>query len=389
MKTQLLFAILALSMTGCGRYIETQDLPDRSDAPVQAQPITITIQPPAITVGGDTINVNVGGDTIDNSNSTVANGGAGGSSSATGGSSSATGGSNSNNISSGNSSATGTGGAGGTGGSASAGNSTSTSNANNSGSSNSTNTSTNSGSASNQANNSTNNEADNSSNVSGSGNSTNSNSNSNTNTAESSADVDQDIDFDFNLFLAGDADYFKKAKKDKTKAPKQCEDPHPNLNMLCHVYDFAGRSSLATDLATAPHLGSFYMDKWDITSRNYASGFPKLPASLQYLREYYAVRCFAKLKVTANGTHTFSITSDDGMRVLLNNSVVLSDDNLHAPRTQTSTAILYTGLYDLEVQWFQGPATEIAAELKWKTPDNATLRYIEPSDMQKAKKLCK
>ncbi len=384
MKTQLLFAILAISMTGCGRYIETQDLPDNSDAPVQAQPVTVTIQPAPITI-------NIGGDTIDNSNTTVANGGAGGNSNSTseGGSSTATGGSNSNNISSGNSSATGTGGAGGTGGSASAGNSTSTSNANNSGSSNSTNTSTNSGSASNQANNSTNNNADNSSNVSGSGNSTNSNSNSNTNTAQSSADVDQDIDFDFNLFLAGDADYFKKAKKNKTKAPKQCEDPHPNLNMLCHVYDFQGRSTLATDLATAPHLGSFYMDKWDITSRNYDQGFPKLPASLQYLREYYAVRCFAKLKVTSNGTHTFSITSDDGMRVLLNNSVVLSDDGLHSPRTLASTAILYTGLYDLEVQYFQGPRTEIAAELKWKTPDNATLRYIEPSDMQKAKKLCK
>lgn len=389
MKTQLLFAILALSMTGCGRYIETQDLPDNSDAPVQAQPINITIQPPAVTVGGDTINVNVGGDTIDNSNSTVANGGAGGSSTATGGSSTATGGSNTNDISSGNSSATGQGGNGGAGGTASAGNSTSTSNANNSGSSNSTNTSTNSGSASNQANNSTNNNADNSSNVSGSGNSNNSNSNSNTSSSQSNAEVDQDIDFDFNLFLAGDADYFKKAKKNKTKAPKQCEDPHPNVNMLCHVYDFQGRSTLATDLATAPHLGSFYMDKWDITSRNYDQGFPKLPASLQYLREYYAVRCFAKLKVTAGGTHTFSITSDDGMRVLLNNSVVLSDDGLHSPRTLAATAILYAGLYDLEVQYFQGPRTEIAAELKWKTPDNATLRYIEPSDMQKAKKLCK
>lgn len=404
MKKQLLFAIVAISLTGCGRYIETQNLPDRSDAPVQAQPINITIQPPAVTVGGDTINVNVGGDTIDNSNSTVANGGSssstsqggaggssssnsssqGGSSSATGGSSSATGGNNSNNISSGNSSATGTGG---TGGGASAGNATS--NANNSGSSNSTNTSTNSGSASNQANNSTNNSADNSSNVSGSGNSNNSNSNSNTNTSQSSAEVDQEIDYDFNLELGGGEDYFKKAKKDKTKAPKKCEDPHPDLNMLCHVYDFTGRSTLANDLATAPHLGSFYMDKWDITSRDYNQGFPKLPASLQYLREYYAVRCFAKLKVTTGGTHTFSITSDDGMRVLLNNAVVLSDDGLHAPRTQASTAILYSGLYDLEVQWFQGPRTQIAAELKWATPSNSTLRYIEASDMQKAKKLCK
>ena len=357
MKKLMMFAILTLILSGCGRYIETQELPDKSDERVYAQPINVTVNPPNISV-----NVSVEGDNIDNSNSTVANGG-----------------SSSSNSQGGSSSATGTGGSGGAGGTASAGNSTSS--ANNSSSSNSTNSSTNSGSASNQANNSTNNSADNSSNVSDSGNSTNTNSNS--------AEVNIDQDYDFNIELGGGENYFKKAKKDKTKVPNKCEDPQPNLNLLCHAYDFTGRSQLSSDLASAPHLGSFYMDRFDVTARNWEMGFPKFPASLAYLRENYAVRCFAKLKVTAAGVHTFSITSDDGMRVLLNNSPVLQDDGLHAPRTASATSNLSVGLYDLEIQWFQGPRTEIAAELKWKTPDNSTLRYIESSNLQKAKKLCK
>jgi hypothetical protein len=215
---------------------------------------------------------------------------------------------------------------------------------------------------------------------------TNENSNSNTNT--NSAEVDLDLDFDFNIELAGDADYFKRAKDNKTKAPKQCVDPQQGRNMLCHVYDFTGRSQLASGLAAAPHLGSFYMDKFDVTARDWQQGFPKFPASLSHLRENYAVRCFTKLRVTTAGNHTFSITSDDGMRVLLNNSPVLQDDGLHAPRTASAVSNLVKGLYDMEVQWFQGPRTQIAAELKWSTPSNTTLRYIEASDTQKAKKLC-
>ena len=411
MKTQFMIAMLALGMTGCGKYIEVEQLPDRSDDVVHAQPIDIDITMPDINVvvegdqidnsnsntanGGNSSSTSQGGNATGGSSSSNAQGGQGGSSSATGGSSSsnstsqggsssATGGSNTNSISSGNSSATGTGGAGGTGGSSSAGNSTS--NANNSGSSNSTNSSTNSGSASNQANNSTNNSADNSAEVSDSGNSTNTNTNSNEN--QNSAEVDLDQDFDFNIELDGGEDYFKRVKKDRTKSPKQCVDPQAGRNMLCHVYDFNGRSQLATQLEGAPHLGSFYMDRFDVTARSWDQGFPKFPASLSHLRENYAVRCFTKLRVTSAGVHTFSITSDDGMRVLLNNSPVLQDDGLHAPRTASAQANLVKGTYNMEVQWFQGPRTQIAAELKWATPSNATLRYIEASDTQKAKKLC-
>ena len=355
----LILTTAILALTACGGYIETEELKtEKVDPRVYSQPYEIT--------------VNVEGDTIDNSN--YAEGGSGGSSSST-----SQGGSNSNHITSGNNTATGTGGSG-NGGTASAGNSTSS--ANNSSTSNSTNSSTNSGSASNQANNSTENSSDNSSGVYDSGNSTNTNQN------ENSAEVDLDLDFDFNLYLEAHEDYFKEVKKDRTRSPNQCTDPQAGRNFLCHVYDFANRTSLASQLDGAPHLGSFYMDRFDVTARSWDQGFPKFPASLAHLRENYAVRCFSKLKVTQAGSHTFQINSDDGMRVLLNNFPVLQDDGLHSPRTATATTHLVRGNYNMEVQWFQGPRTQIAAELKWSTPSNSTLRYIEASDTQKAKKLC-
>jgi hypothetical protein len=394
MKTQVITAVLALGITGCSRYVQVEQLPDRSNDTVYAQPIP-------------NINITIGGDQINNSNSNSATGG---SSSSTGGNSSATGGSNNNNISSGNSSATGTGGAGGAGGSASAGNSSSTSNANNSGSSNSTNTSTNSGSASNNANNSTNNSSNTSSGVYDSGNSSNTNNNSSTNNSSnsnsnnntSSAEVDLDQDFDFNIELESDEDYFQHTKHHNSHGNchghshghghghrHQCVDPHQGKNFICHVYDFTGRNSLATQLAGAPHIGSFYMDRFDVTPRSWTSGFPKFPPSLSHLLENYAVRCFAKLRVTHTGTHTFTIVSDDGMRVLLNGTPVVADDGLHAPRSASATTNLTRGLYNLEVQYFQGPRFQIAAELKWSTPHNPTSRYIDTPDLQKVVRQCR
>lgn len=349
----LLIILAAVSLSGCGEFIQVEKLPEQKEK----DPI-VTTQPV-----GQPINVTV---VVEGSTNTVN----GGSNTATGGSGGSS--SNTNDITSGNNSATGGSGNGGNGGSSSAGNST----ANNSSSSNSTNSSTNSGSASNQANNSNTNSSE--SGVTGSGNSTNT----------TSSEVNQTLDYSFNLLLLGWQDYFYLAEQDNTLEPRQCNDPHPTLNMLCHAYDFTGRSSLATQLDGAPHLGSFYMNRFDVTPRSWDQGFPKFPASLAHLRENYAVRCFTKLNVASSGTHNFSITSDDGMRVILNGFPVLEDDGLHAPRTKVGSANLLKGLYEMEVQWFQGPRTQIAAELKWSTPGNSTLRYIEPSDMIKTKKVC-
>jgi hypothetical protein len=203
------------------------------------------------------------------------------------------------------------------------------------------------------------------------------------------AEVDLDSDFDFNIYLEGGEDYFERVKRDPTQVPNRCEDPKPGRHLLCHVYDFNGRTQLATQLNSAPHLGSFYMDTFDVTPRDWQQGFPKFPASLSHLRENYAIRCFTKLRVTRAGQHIFSIISDDGMRVLLNNSPVVEDDGVHPPRTTSAATNLTPGLYNMEIQWFQGPRTQIAAELKWATPNDTTLRYITSKDTQKAKKLCK
>lgn len=344
---KLLIILATVSLFGCGEFIQVENFEKEKNQPAPTQPINISV-------------LVEGSSNVVNGGSNIANGGAGGTSS------------NTNHISSGNNSATGGSGNGGNGGSSSAGNST----ANNSSSSNSTNNSTNSGSASNQANNSNSNSNSSQSSISDSGNSSN------------SVEVNQQLDYRFNIFLGFLEDYFELAHYDNTPRPRECRDPQPNLNLLCHVYDFAGRTSLTNQLDNAPHLGSFYMDKFDVTARSWDQGFPKLPTSLAHLREYYAVRCFAKLDVKAAGQHTFSITSDDGMRVILNGAPILEDDSLHSPRTKSGNVNLVKGLYEMEVQWFQGPRTQIAAELKWSTPGNSSLRYIEPSDMVKTKRLC-
>lgn len=200
-------------------------------------------------------------------------------------------------------------------------------------------------------------------------------------------------DIDINIVVEGDTTTVEQTVTGTTAAPsettvrpptKSCSVCAVKSMFKCTVHDFNGRSSLLADLYSSPIIGSFTMDQFDVTPRDWNSGFPKLPSSLSHLRENYAIRCMGKLYVATTGMHGFSMTSDDGMRLLLNGIPAIQDDGLHAPRTTNSNVYLSKGFYKMEVQWFQGPRTQIAAELKMSTPADATLSYVYSSTKKKA-----
>ncbi len=200
-------------------------------------------------------------------------------------------------------------------------------------------------------------------------------------------------DIDINIVVEGDTTTVEQTVV--TASPSETTTTAPTTScsvcavknlFKCTVHDFNGRSSLLADLYTSPIIGSFSMDQFDVTPRDWNSGFPKLPSSLSHLRENYAIRCMGKLHITTTGMHNFSMTSDDGMRLLLNGIPAIQDDGLHAPRTTNSSVYLSKGFYKMEVQWFQGPRTQIAAELKMSTPTDAALAYVYSSAK---KKVCK
>ena len=56
---------------------------------------------------------------------------------------------------------------------------------------------------------------------------------------------------------------------------------------------------------------------------------------------------------TGGGAHTLTVTSDDGVRVLVDGEVVLEDWTWHAPRREEVTLELTAGVHEVVVEYFQ------------------------------------
>jgi len=68
----------------------------------------------------------------------------------------------------------------------------------------------------------------------------------------------------------------------------------------------------------------------------------------------YAFRFRGSIDVPANGQYTFSLSSDDGSKLLINNQLVVDHDGLHTLESEESGKInLTAGQHDIEVQFFE------------------------------------
>lgn len=92
----------------------------------------------------------------------------------------------------------------------------------------------------------------------------------------------------------------------------------------------------------------------------------------------YSTRFAAKVKVAAEGEHTFEVTSDDGIRVFVDDNAVIDDWKPHSPTPASKKVALTAGEHDVRVEYFQlhGAATLTFAV----TPPFAEVRPAAASD---------
>jgi len=75
--------------------------------------------------------------------------------------------------------------------------------------------------------------------------------------------------------------------------------------------------------------------------------------SLPATREEHIARRFAGLvEVAADDVYEFSLTSDDGARLLVGEKVVINNDGLHVAQEKRGTIALAKGLHPITIEWF-------------------------------------
>lgn len=73
----------------------------------------------------------------------------------------------------------------------------------------------------------------------------------------------------------------------------------------------------------------------------------------------YACRFSGFLAIPTDGVYTFELTSDDGSRLLLAGSVLISNDGLHAALAKRGKVRLRAGVYSIEAAFFNGLGADV------------------------------
>lgn len=95
-----------------------------------------------------------------------------------------------------------------------------------------------------------------------------------------------------------------------------------------------------------------------------------LPPELN--KDSFSVRWTGYVKAPASGKYKFSISSDDGINVWINDSAVITDWMMHPSATNTCTLNLIAGeYYSIKVEYFQGIG-EARTILKWQNLDTGS-----------------
>ena len=131
---------------------------------------------------------------------------------------------------------------------------------------------------------------------------------------------------------------------------------------------------LPTDFEPLTPIRTFSVANVDVPERDYEEGFPELGIDVL---ENFAIRLRGKLKVETPGQYNFALASDDGSKLYVNGNLIIDNDGLHGMRTERGSLTLTAGMHDIEIQYFQGPRTEIGLQWFWQPP-NGTEQIVPP-----------
>lgn len=144
--------------------------------------------------------------------------------------------------------------------------------------------------------------------------------------------------------------------------------------LSCNVHNLSnwnGVTSILTVLSASSPVGSFTLPNLNVGDSQASGGFPGMPSSLQSSvgLDGYALDCNGYLNIETSGMYTFSMLADDGVRLMIDNNVIVNFPGLQAPTTRVSPSVeLQRGLRAFNVIYYQGPFTQIALRLSYSGP---------------------
>jgi hypothetical protein len=106
--------------------------------------------------------------------------------------------------------------------------------------------------------------------------------------------------------------------------------------------------------------GSIYTTSLNVPPRDFREGFPGVTKRV----EWFALDYSGKFWIERPGDYRFSLLSDDGSRLYIDDKQVIDNDGVHYPMERIARVSLEGGIHQIRVAYFQGPRWQVALVLR-------------------------
>ena len=97
-------------------------------------------------------------------------------------------------------------------------------------------------------------------------------------------------------------------------------------------------------------------------------------------KDYWGISFSGGIKIDADGVYTFSLESDDGSSLIVDNTEIINNDGIHGKFEKKGIIALKKGIHTITVKYFEGNYGEYLS-LKWKNQFQNKPISIDPKNL--------
>jgi len=110
--------------------------------------------------------------------------------------------------------------------------------------------------------------------------------------------------------------------------------------------------------------GTIYTNTLNVWPQRFDEGFPGISERV----EWFAIDYTGRFWIDNAGKYRFSLLSDDGARLSIDDEELIDNDGIHAASALSASAVLSRGTHRIHVSYYQGPRYTVALVLAVAAP---------------------
>jgi hypothetical protein len=126
------------------------------------------------------------------------------------------------------------------------------------------------------------------------------------------------------------------------------------------IYHIRHNSTHLPDFKKLKRVGTIYTSELNIPPQDFQQGFPGVTKRF----EWFAIDYTGRFWISKPGEYNFTLTSDDGANLYIDDNLVIDNDGEHPPATKTAMVDLKGGIHSMRVPYFQGRRFQVALVLQ-------------------------